>query len=144
MSLFLEDHKRITGLLLAFNKQIDTKEPQSKETFEQLHQALITHFHQEEFLYSNYRNITGEIIPVIKTIRKEHQFILKRLAKIKNSLEKGSEIDLGNLLSLLERHKNVEDRLLYPELDRILSDSEKEDIYWKIQVNPHDEVQTAH
>jgi hypothetical protein len=134
MSLFVDDHKKITNLLLDFKKQLDKKDPKCKDTFQIAHQILITHFHQEEVLYSNYRNTTGDIIPVIKTIRKEHQIILKKLTKINKALETSAEIDISKLLSILERHKNVEDRLLYPELDRILSDTEKEEIYWKMNV----------
>ena len=34
---------------------------------------------------------------------------------------------------LLEQHKNTEEEYLYPEFDNILSDKEKEEVYWKIK-----------
>lgn len=135
VSLFVEDHERIALLLKDFNKSQNKKSKKAAAAFQQLSKDLIRHFHQEEILYSKYRYNTGTVIPVIQTVRKEHEIILKRIEKIKNSLNKGStNIDATRLSSLFERHKNIENILLYPELDRVLSDTEKEEVYWKIRV----------
>jgi len=135
INLFVEDHERIDSLLGNF-KNIQNKEPKKAiKIFDQLSNDLIRHFHQEEILYSNYKYTTWEIIPVIQTIRKEHEMILKKIDKIRNSFKKGSiNIDTTKLFSLFERHKNIENTLLYPELDRVLSDKEKEEVYWRIKV----------
>lgn len=152
IGLFLEDHDRIASLLNDFkntkksSKKIsgvpeirrisehNKRSSKSKEIFKQLTEALTRHFHQEEILYSKYKYRTGEILPVLQTIRKEHSVILDKLDKANNSLGKGEQADVSGLFLLLERHKNQEDRLLYPELDRVLTDKEKEDVYWKIKV----------
>ncbi len=133
VSLFVEDHERIALLLEDFNKSQNKKKKVA--TFQQLSKDLIRYFHQEEILYSEYRYKTGAVIPVIQTVRKEHEIILKRIEKIRNSFNKGlMDIDTAKLSSLFERHKTIENSLLYPELDRVLSDSEKEGVYGKIKV----------
>ncbi len=135
ISLFVKDHERITSLLNDFDIIQKNEPKKALGILKQLNQTLTVHFHQEEILYSNYKNAAGEIIPVMQTIRKEHEIILKKIEKATNSLNKGSGIDTTSLLSLLERHKNIEQGLLYPELDRVLSEKDKEDVYWKIKVN---------
>jgi hemerythrin len=135
ISLFVEDHERIASLLKDFKKHKHENTKKVKDIFKQLQQALIDHFHQEEILYSKYKHKTGEIIPALQTIGKEHIIILEKLGNIQKSLIHGeTNINISGLYTLLERHKNIEDRLLYPEFDRVLSDKEKEDVYWKIKV----------
>jgi len=56
------------------------------------------------------------------------------LDKMQHSLREGNKIDTSGFYALLLRHKNIEERLLYPELDNVLSDKEKEDVYWKLKI----------
>lgn len=135
ISLFVEDHERIAQLLTEFKKDKNKNPKKAKEIFKQLHNDLIKHFHQEKILYSKYKQTTGDILPIIQTVNQEHIVILEKLMNIHQSLDKEeTNIDVSNLYSLLEKHKNVEERNLYPELDLVLSEKEKEDIYWKMKV----------
>ncbi len=135
ISLFLEDHERISQLLTEFKKLKHKNIRKAKDIFKQLHQDLIRHFHQEKILYSRYKQTTGDILPILQTINKEHTTILEKLLGIQRSLAKeDTNIDISDLYAILEKHKNVEDRLLYPEFERILSEKEKEDMYWKMKV----------
>jgi len=134
IALFLEEHDRISSLLNDFKKHKYDKSKKTKEIFKQISESLNRHFEEEELLYSKYKYKTGEILPILQTIRKEHSIILDGLDNISNSLKKGDKVNTMGLFLLLEKHKNIEDRLLYPELDRVLSDKEKEDVYWKIKV----------
>jgi hemerythrin len=133
--LFVEDHKRIASLLNDFKKHKHDGSKKTKELFKELNRALIIHFHQEELLYSQYKYKTGDILPILQTIRGEHTDILEHMNKIQQSLKQNSnKIDIAGLYGILERHKNMEERLLYPELDSVLSSKEKEEVYWKIKV----------
>jgi len=136
IGIFLEDHDRIESMLSDFKKHKHEGSKKTYELFKDLSGALVRHFHQEEILYSTYKHKTGQIIAVLQTVREEHEIILKKLSKINDSLMKqNSDIDVSELFTLLQRHKNVEDRLLYPELDRVLTDKEREEVYWKIKVS---------
>ena len=88
---------------------------------------LKKHIDEEELLYSSYKYKTGEILPILQTIRNEHSIILEKLEKAKKTK------DIDDFHSFLIRHKNVEERLLYPELDKALSEKQKEDVYWNIR-----------
>lgn len=135
VALFVEDHQKITELLKDFKKHKSQHTKKSRETFKQLYEALKNHFCQEEILYSKYKHTTGEILPVLQTIKREHELIFDRLNSINQALNKGKiSVEAYGLYPLLERHKNTEERLLYPELERALSEKEKEEVYWKIRV----------
>lgn len=134
IGLFLEDHKRIVTILNEFKRSKRSHSKKTKELFDQLEYSLRKHFKQEEILYMNYKQTTGEFIPALQTIRKEHQIIESHLDKIRRAMNDGSKIETAKLYPLLERHKNIEERLLYPELDNVLTEKEKEDVYWKIKV----------
>jgi hemerythrin superfamily protein len=134
IGLFLGDHQRIVKLLNEFKRSKRSQFKKTKEIFEQLDFSIRKHQKQEEILYMNYKQTTGEFIPALQTIRREHQIIEDHLDRIRRAMNDGSKIETAKLYPLLERHKNIEERLLYPELDNVLSEKEKEDVYWKIKV----------
>ncbi|MFH1641778.1 MAG: hemerythrin domain-containing protein [Nanoarchaeota archaeon] len=128
INLFVEDHNRITELLDIFTGK------KTKHNFNNLKKALEKHFVEEELLYSRYKYKTGEIIPVLQTVGKEHSNILEILKKIEAAVKKIYAVGILELYALLERHKNMENRLLYPELDKVITDKEKEEVYWSIKM----------
>ncbi len=132
VGLFVNDHKRIVALLNEFKRSKRNKT--AKTIFEQLDYSLRLHFKEEEYLYSKYKQKTGEFLGSLQTIKKEHETIIGYLDAIRRALNNSSKINIKEFFPLLERHKNIEERLLYPELDNALTEKEKEDVYWKIKV----------
>jgi hemerythrin len=124
-NLLLEDHKRISSLIL---KSMD------EESLKQLKLILHKHFKEEEIFFSKYKYATGPLIPIMEQIREEHPKITEMLNNITKELkQKKSTATVRELLRLLSHHKKLEEDYLYPEIDNLLSDSEKEEIYWKIK-----------
>lgn len=132
--LFVEDHRRILFLLQNFKENKDRNIKKSIEVFNQLRQALQKHFREEDILYSKCKYSTGTILPILNTIRTEHHMIYSKLNEIQNALNTDQKIDLSGFYDLLEKHRDTEEEFLYPEFDNILSDRDKEDVYWKIKV----------
>jgi hemerythrin-like domain-containing protein len=57
-----------------------------------------------------------------------------KINEIQNALKKGDiTFNLDGFYELLEKHKKTEDEYLYPELDNVLSDKDKEEVYWKMK-----------
>ena len=136
IGLFVEDHERISSLLNDFKKHKHNRARKTKELFSQLSRSIAVHLHQEEILYTQYRNTTGKTLPILQTIRNEHTLISEKIQEIKDELEKGEgKIEIGDLYEVIERHKNVEERLLYPELDNVLTQKEKDEVFWKLKVS---------
>ena len=67
---------------------------------------------------------------VLKMIKEDHAIILRKVKELRES----KDPDFNELLTILERHKNIEERLVYPEYDKVLTDTEKEEVYWKLRV----------
>ena len=78
-----------------------------KEIFRQLYESLRIHQHQEEILYSNYKHRTGEILPVLQTIRKEHEIILRKLDNINKAVNEEKTGLFPHFSSLLLRTRNL-------------------------------------
>jgi hemerythrin superfamily protein len=97
------------------------------EIFGELHHLLKRHFKEEEVLYTKYRHKGGTILPILNTVAREHEMILHKVEGIRRALLKGEYVDLTGLYLALTRHKNIEEKLLYPELDNVLSEKEKEE-----------------
>ena len=123
MDFFVEDHKRLASLFKYLGQN------DSLIQIRDIIQAFQRHIKKEELLYSKYKHETGEIIASINTIRTEHVQILKMLGGLE---KKFNETALKELIALLERHKNVEERLLYPKLDEVLSAEDKDEVYRRI------------
>src|SRR3989338_1541222 len=126
-SLFVFDHKRIFELINDLKAE-KGREAQHK-IFQKIDASLRDHLKEEEQLYSRYHQSTGELLPVFSSLKREHELFLHYLEDIKRSLERGIKAETKIFFSLLERHKNVEERLVYPEFDRVLSKKEKEEHY---------------
>jgi len=116
LSLLVEDHKKIEKLIEQFK--------QDKNNFSALNDAMIKHFREEEKLYSAYLSTTNKTLPIIQTITKEHEILANNLKQAQYSS------DISEFEALVQRHKNMEERLLYPELDKELSENQKENAYW--------------
>jgi hypothetical protein len=116
MSTLLEDHESIKKLIEEYEKSKD------KDTLKKLQKKLSTHFIEEEILYSKYEFETHKKIPVVQRIMDEHKLI-------KEKLENNTEEALG----LIRRHKNIEERLVYPEFEKNLSEWDKEEAYREIK-----------
>ncbi|MEA2038133.1 MAG: hemerythrin domain-containing protein [Nanoarchaeota archaeon] len=133
--LLVQDHERIESLLDDFKK---TKHKQTKkkvQIFNELAETLRRHFNQEAILYSKYKHLTGEILPILQTVHNEHIEMNEHIERIGNAIRSEDDnVDTSGFFALLVRHRNIEERNLYPELDNVLSDKEKEEVYWKLKV----------
>ena len=70
---------------------------------------------------------------LLKQSEEQHLEILSALDEMGKAIRSGEKIDTGSFRMLLEKHKNMEERLVYPEFDNVLSDKDKEEVYSKIK-----------
>ncbi len=127
IQVFVESHKHISSLLEKLKTNPD------QETFDQLETEFTKHIKQEELLYAKYRNQTGETLPILQKIKEDHATILETLANLMLALRRNEKVDFSELLTLNEQHKNMEERLLYPELDKEISEEDKEEVMWNVR-----------
>ena len=132
-SLFVQDHHKIGQLINQFKIDIDSDESRAITIFTQLKTILLRHFQEEEILYSRCKYDDESIIPLLNSIKEQHKVILSKLHDIHSSLSENRKISMTSFFTLLEKHKEQEERYLYPEFDKILTNEEKEQAYWDIK-----------
>jgi len=81
-AVFVKDHERMSKLLEDFKDDKQKTQKKNIEIINQLQNFLKKHFKEEELLYSKYKLTTGNLLPVIQTIKSEHKSFLESLDKI--------------------------------------------------------------
>lgn len=121
-----EDHEKITEIFNQFTNEKNDHKVKS-EMFSRFSKEFKTHMETEEIVMRSIRKneVAKAVVPVASSLAIDHVKLLELLGGIEESVRKGEEIETGDFYMLLRKHKNVEDRLFYPELDRILDDKEK-------------------
>lgn len=116
-SLFRADHREIRKRIIDLEKNGITL-----IKIEQLKNALDRHFTNEEELYKKYVTLSGDRLPIIQTIMLEHIEMKSKIEDAHSKLGKGNKIDFSDLVLMLRRHENIEENLLYAELDKAFND----------------------
>jgi regulator of cell morphogenesis and NO signaling len=127
-----EDHRLLDGLLEGF-QECKTKDPaRAKELLARFVSALNRHLRWEEaILFPLFEQKSGQS-GLTRTLLAEHQEIRERLEALSERLEQ-TDADGGYeekmLVEELGGHNAREEYAFYPELDRLLSDEEKNRVF---------------
>lgn len=136
----VDDHERLTSLFNDFKKIKNRDIRKARDLFLKFDSELRKHFIVEEKIirlaFNKNGNKKSNPLPIVSSLKSEHDRIINILGKISASMKNNnSKIDAFNIYLILNHHKNVEERLLYPELDEMLSQKEKNTIFEKIKIN---------
>jgi hemerythrin len=131
-ALMVSDHERLLGLFNDFKSCKDHERERVIKIFSRFRNELLNHFITEEtIMKKSFTNKEGKenLLPIAASLKLEHKRIIDIVNEINEACKKGRKIDLSNLFLILRHHKNIEDRLFYPELDRVLSEKEKRIVF---------------
>jgi len=123
----IKDHLRILSLLHVF-EQTDKDNINAKlSSFETLNCNLEKHISTEEKVVFNSFNKKEkkEQYSLFLELSKQHTGILNEIAIIKNQLNKRIPVESFNLREQLINHQKYEEQLLYPRLDKELTEDER-------------------
>jgi hypothetical protein len=130
LELMVKDHKKMIESL----DEVEKDNYPNFEAFCRFKWHLEKHIFIEEkaiFIYYHKRN--DDDIKKFEKLSNEHTVILDLLDKIlKDSFPKGN-INFNKLKHLLSNHKKFEEKNIYPQLDKEISDFEKSKIIKKIK-----------
>ncbi len=103
------------------------------DKFNKFKWELEKHFFMEE--KAIFQSIDdAKAAAMVADVNKQHIQIMKLLDEIEiNMAIEGNEADLSKLKTLLITHKDYEDQTLYPKLDEVLSDDQKQKIIARIK-----------
>lgn len=141
-SLYSLSHDHHHGLILAnlikknapkYKNLPDTIDGKKEYTINFYNVELVKHFKQEEgILFPSAKGKNEEIDSLIDEIISEHRKIESLVESLKTKSDQVEILDqLGNLL---ESHIRKEERNLFPEIEKILSENELEQLAAKLAI----------
>jgi iron-sulfur cluster repair protein YtfE (RIC family) len=145
---FAADHDRLDGFFAEFRRLKRIDFPKAKENFKQFMFGLKRHIiWEEEFLFPAFERGTG--FPgagPTAVMRVEHRRIGDWLEAIHDKVRRAdpeSDREEAALLDVLAQHNAKEENVLYPMLDRSLSNDERETMFDAMARLPADAYATC-
>jgi iron-sulfur cluster repair protein YtfE (RIC family) len=131
---FEKDHDRLDELFRNFQKLKRVDYSKAKEFFKEFKFGLQRHIvWEEEILFPIFEQKTGMAYSgPTRVMRVEHEQIGKQLEAIHEKVQKrdpDSDEEEHRLLSLLSLHNQKEEYILYPAIDKSLSDAERAAVF---------------
>jgi hemerythrin-like domain-containing protein len=101
--------------------------------FDKFKWQLEKHFFVEEkIIFAAYQSRDEKILYLIEKINAEHKTIKQIINLMRDKIAAGQNTDLAPFEDLLNSHRSLEEKELYPLLDATFSTPQKEDIVLKI------------
>jgi regulator of cell morphogenesis and NO signaling len=128
---FEEDHKRLTNLLRQYQLFKGVDYPRAKENFEAFQFGLRRHMAwEEDVLFPLFEKKTGiELGGATSTLKLHHKNIRFHLQCLQRKIaanNRDTEDEELLLLDLLEIHDRMEESVLYPAMDQLVTDVEND------------------
>lgn len=143
-TFFAEDHHRLDALFESFQSQKYTDYGKAKDAFREFKSGLERHIvWEEQLLFPLWEEKTGmaDSGPTF-VMRGEHRHIGERLEAILRKVQ-NEDPDTGveeqALIVLLSAHNMKEERVLYPSIDKVTTDEERDELYGKMKAMPEDQ-----
>ncbi len=138
-----KDHDRLDDLFEEFRNTKNTDPAKAKSLFNDFKIGLQRHIvWEEEILFPLFENKTGMHDTGPTTVmRMEHRKIKDFLEKIHGRIirkDNKTETLENGLMEVLTEHNNKEENILYPWIDKSMSEKEREEAFTKIKNLPED------
>jgi len=142
--VFVDDHKDQIHLWTEFRTRYALgEEPDVPNICNRMLHDLQAHFKHEELLYATYRNREGDLAKLILLIREQHNSLITLLQGMIDGDFEGETLKekIAEFESLLYTHIALEEKQLYPELDRALDEKTKERVIEDLKIDTtHKEI----
>lgn len=140
---FETDHARLDGLFKQYQANKRSNFSHAKECFKQFKFGLERHIvWEEEILFPFFESKTGATQSgPAAVMRREHLEIKDDLEKIHKKVRRKdleTDVEEGELIRILEGHNCKEEQILYPLIDQLTSEMERQEIFSKIRNLPEE------
>jgi hemerythrin-like domain-containing protein len=133
LDLMIIQHSLLESSFSVFQSEVKSGAESVKVSFAEFTAETKTHFFVEEDIIFSFMSWKEPVIgEIINQLKREHSVMLDMLDKMSQNLQAISTEDLESFYSLLENHRKVEEKNLYPRLDNSLSELQKKEIVAKI------------
>ncbi len=138
---FQNDHSRLDRLFRTYQAAKLSDFKQAVDAFEEFKRGLERHIlWEEELLFPLFEAKTGmrDSGPTA-VMRMEHREIRESLNAIHAKIEKQNthtDAEEASLLAVLSAHNQKEEGILYPMIDNVTGDSDRENVFKKMEKYP--------
>jgi iron-sulfur cluster repair protein YtfE (RIC family) len=121
------DHDKILKLLNDFGKCIGLEKQILKRAFDAFNWELEKHiFTEEKVIFTSYEPTDDkEGYKMVPQLMKEHDIIYKKLKEMYKSIKSSGSCDFKDFKNFLLKHKDFEERDVYPMFDQELDEITK-------------------
>jgi len=144
---FEQDHDRLDALLTTFHEVKRRDFPLAKERFREFKFGLQRHIvWEEDLLFPLWEQRSGITEGPTAVMRMEHKRIGAALETLHDKVKQGDpecDVEERALTELLEAHNLKEERILYPAIDRAITDEERQSLFRRMQQIPEERYHTC-
>ena len=135
LTLMVGDHCKIEKLLDELEKNVEKDYSVMAKSFNKFEWELEKHiFIEEKAIFTSYspENVV-EGYKMLPELTKQHNVILNKLGNMRKDVRSRRKIqDIYGFKEFLLKHKNFEEKSVYPRLDQSLDEDEKKIVVEKI------------
>jgi|TARA_Y100000294_G_C8382256_1_gene267265 iron-sulfur cluster repair protein YtfE (RIC family) len=129
-----KEHEKVENSFDEFKKQLDTDFENSGKFFSKFKWSLEKHFFVEEkVFFILFEKIENQEVSDVFELMEDHGKMIELIKKIEDDLSEKIKPEVSELENTLKKHHNLEDDVLYPKLDKILSSEQKQEILERVK-----------
>ena len=133
----LAHHALIDALFTTFVNEAKDKSPRTAAALAEFSWELRKHLFAEENAIFDFIPLKDfGVFETISHLKDEHLAMLIDLKKIADNLPEVNEKDVEDFGKLLDHHREMEDKELYPKLDKELREEQKRQIIRRLKEIP--------
>jgi len=135
LSLMIKDHCKIEGLINDLDQKSKIDFDSMIKSFNKFEWELEKHiFIEEKAIFTSYKpDDVIEGFKMLPELTNQHNYILNTINNWRFDVRKKRNlININSFKEFLIKHKNYEEKEVYPKLDQALSEHEKKHIIAKI------------
>ena len=137
LNLMVSHHALLEALFVLFRDEVAEKSPRAGNSLAELIWETKKHFFTEEnaiFDFVPLENV--EILTTINHLKDEHLIMLSNLSGFAEDLSKVTSDEVDAFYKMLEDHRQVEEKELYPKLDEKMREEQKAQVILHINQIP--------
>jgi len=137
LNLMVAHHGLLNTLFILFRDQTKEASPTADSSLSELSWEIRKHFFAEENVIFDYLPLQDEKThQIIVRLEVEHSQMIDMLRNFIRNTPQISEKDMDNFYNLMNSHREIEEKELYPKLDKELPVEQKRQIISRINEIP--------
>jgi hemerythrin superfamily protein len=135
LPIMVKDHCRIEKLLDELEHNVEKEHPMIKETFYKFEWELEKHlFTEEKAIFTLYNpEDASEGYKMLPELTEQHNYLINQLDKWRKDIRNNKKIiGFYDFKNFLIKHKNFEEKEVYPRLEQTLNERQKQHIISRI------------